>query len=195
MLAGMNMLAAAAAEAVHEAHEAAAAAHQAQGGGGLPQLNVHTFSPQLFWLVLTFAALFFVLWKVLLPRIGEVIEERSDRIARDIEAAQRLKSDTDKALAEYEKALSDARSKASGIAKETRDRIGADTEAKKASVEKTLAAKLTEAEKRISASKSKALSAVNEIAVDTAGAVVSKLIGQNVSADEVKKALAQVAGE
>lgn len=193
MLAGMNMLAAAAAEAVHEAHEAAA--HQAQGGGGLPQLNVHTFSPQLFWLVLTFAVLFFVLWKVLLPRVGEVIEERADRIARDLEAAQRLKGDTDKALAEYEKALADARSKASGIAKETRDRLSQETDAKKAGVEKTLAAKLAEAEKRIGESKSKALAVVNEIAADTAGAVVSKLIGQNVSADEVKKALAQVAGE
>ena len=85
MLAGMNMLAAVAAEA------AAEAAHQ--GGGGLPQLNVTTFSPQLFWLVVTFATLYFVLSKVLLPRIGEVIEERADRITRDIEAAQRLKSD------------------------------------------------------------------------------------------------------
>lgn len=194
MLAGMNMLVAAAAEAVHEVHDAAAA-HQAQGGGGLPQLNVHTFSPQLFWLVVTFAVLFLVLWKVLLPRVGEVIEERADRIARDLDAARRLKNDTDKALADYEKALADARAKASGIAKEQRERIAAETEAKKASVEKTLAAKLADAEKRIADSKSKAFTAVNDIAADTAGAVVSKLIGQNVSADEVKKALAQVTGK
>ena len=187
MLAGMNVLAAVAAEAATEA------AHQ--GGGGLPQLDVHMFSPQLFWLVLTFATLFFVLWKVALPRVGEVIEERADRIARDLEAAQRLKNDTDKALADYEKALADARAKASGIAKQTRDKLAAETEAKKASVEKTLAAKLADAEKSIAASKSKALAAVGEIATDTAGAVVSKLIGQNVSADEVKKVLAQVAGE
>jgi F-type H+-transporting ATPase subunit b len=187
MLAGMNMLAAVAAEA------AAEAAHQ--GGGGLPQLNVTTFSPQIFWLVVTFAMLYFVLSKVLLPRIGEVIEERADRITRDIEAAQRLKSDTDKALADYEKALADARSKASGIAKQTREKIAAETDVKKASVEKTLAAKLADAETRIAASKTKALSAVNEIATDTAGAVVSKLIGHNVSAEEVKKALAQAAGE
>lgn len=182
MLAGMNMLATVAAEA------AADAAHA--GGGGLPQLNVETFAPQLFWLVLTFASLFFFLWKVALPRIGEVIEERSDRITRDIEAAQRLKSETDKALADYEKALADARAKASGIAKETREQISAQTQSKKAGVEKTLAAKLADAERRISESKVKALSAVNDIAADTAGAVVSQLIGQSVSADEVKKALA-----
>ena len=106
MLAGMTVLAAAAAEAATEA-ATQAAAHS--GGGGLPQLDAHTFAPQLFWLVLTFVALYFILSKVALPRIGEVLEERADRIARDLGAAQRLKDDTDKALADYEKALADAR--------------------------------------------------------------------------------------
>lgn len=145
--------------------------------------------------MLTFAVLYFVLSKVALPRIGEVLEERADRITRDLEAAQRLKDDTDKALADYEKALADARAKASTIAKDTRDQLAAETESKKASVEKTLAGKLQDAEQRIAATKTKALSAVNDIAADTAGAVVSKLIGQNVSADDIKKALSPSAGE
>ncbi|MCB1485079.1 MAG: F0F1 ATP synthase subunit B [Hyphomicrobiaceae bacterium] len=191
MLAGMTVLAAAAAEAATEA--ATEAAHS--GSGGLPQLDAHTFAPQIFWLVLTFAVLYFVLSKVALPRIGEVLEERADRITRDLEAAQRLKDDTDKALADYEKALADARAKASTIAKDTRDQLAAETESKKASVEKTLAGKLQDAEQRIAATKTKALSAVNDIAADTAGAVVSKLIGQNVSADDIKKALSPSAGE
>ncbi len=184
MFAGITMLAAAAAEAVHEAKKS-----------GLPQLNTETFTPQLFWLVLTFAALFFIMSKVALPRIGEVITERKDRIARDIDAAGRLKSETDKALAEYEKALSDARSNASGIAKQTRDKLGAETEAEKARVETQIASKLQDAEKRIAATKTKALTAISDIAAETAGAVISKLIGQDVSLDDIKKALRPVAGE
>ncbi|MEQ1719047.1 MAG: F0F1 ATP synthase subunit B' [Hyphomicrobium sp.] len=186
MLAGMTMLAAAAAEVAHEA---------AKSGGGLPQLNTHSFAPQLFWLVATFGALFFLLSRIALPRIGEVIAERADRITRDIEAAVRLKGDTDKALADYEKALADARSKASGMAKETREKLAAQTDAKKADVEKSLNAKMHDAEKRILDTKSKALSAVNDIAAETAGAVVSKLIGQTVTLDEIKKALRPAAGE
>lgn len=184
MFAGITMLAAAAPEAVHEAKKS-----------GLPQLNTETFTPQLFWLVLTFAALFFIMSKVALPRIGEVITERKDRIARDIDAAGRLKSETDKALAEYEKALSDARSNASGIAKQTRDKLGAETEAEKARVETQIASKLQDAEKRIAATKTKALTAISDIAAETAGAVISKLIGQDVSLDDIKKALRPVAGE
>ena len=184
MFAGITMLAAAAAEAAHDAKKS-----------GLPQLNTDTFTPQLFWLGLTFATLFFIMSKIALPRIGEVIGERRDRIARDIEAAGKLKSDTDKALADYEKALADARSNASGIAKQTRDRLGAETEAEKARVEKQITAKLQEADARIAATKSKALSAVNDIAADTASAVISKLIGQDVGLDEIKKVLRPVAGE
>ena len=177
------------------AEAAAGAAHEAAKAGGLPQLNTGTYSPQLFWLALTFATLFFLLSRVALPRIGEVISERSGRIARDLEAAQRLKADTDKALADYEKALADARAKASGMAKDTRETLSAQTEAKKADAEKRLAGKLTEAETRIAATKAKALATVNDIAAETASAVVAKLIGQDVGLDEVKKVLRPAAGE
>ncbi len=184
MLAGMTMLAAVAAEA-------------AQGAAkpGLPQLDVNYFAPQLFWLALTFAALFFLMSKVALPRIGDVVAERSGRIARDVEAAGRLKGETDKALADYEKALSDARGKASAIAKETREALGRETEAEKVKVEAQLSTKLQEAETRIAATKTKALSAVNDIAAETASAVVGKLIGQDVSLADVKKMLTPAAGE
>ena len=184
MLAGMNMLAAVAAEAAHGAAKP-----------GLPQLDANFYAPQLFWLALTFAALYFLMSKVALPKIGDVISERAGRIQRDIEAAAKLKGETDKALADYEKALQDARGKASSIAKETRESLARETEAEKAKVEAQLAAKLQQAETRIAATKTKALSAVNDIAAETASAVVGRLIGQDVSLADVKKILTPVAGE
>jgi len=185
MYALLAEVAAQAAEVVHEAPK---------GGGGLPQMNVDYFPTQLFWLALTFFALWFVLAKIALPRVGDVIAERKGRIQRDLDAAQRLKGETDKALSDYEKALADARARASGIAKETRETLAAATDAKKAGAEKQLAAKLQEAETRIAATKAKALTAVSDIAAETAGAIVSKLIGQNVTPDEVKKILGPTAG-
>lgn len=176
-----------AADAAHEAHKAS--------GGGLPQMNPDYVPTQLFWLAVTFLGLWWVLAKMALPRVGDVIAERKDRIAGDIEAAGKLKGDTDKALANYEKALTDARANASAIAKQTRDKLAAETDAEKAKAEKQISAKLQEAETRIAATKSKALSAVNDIAAETASAVVSKLIGQDVSLDDVKKALRPIAGE
>jgi len=179
MFAGMTLLLAVTAEAAEEAAKSE----------GLPQLNPDHFTPQLFWLAVTFLILLFVMQKIALPRVGEVIEERRDRIKRDIDAATRLKIDTDRALANYEKALSDARQKASSMAKDVRDRLGADTEKERARIEGELNSKLADAETRIAATKSKALASVDEIAAETASAVVGKLLGEEVSPAEVKKAL------
>lgn len=189
MLASMTLLVAQAAET---AHEVAAAAEKK---GGLPQLNTHDFAPQLFWLAVTFAALYYLMKRVALPRIAEVIEERTDRIKRDLTAAERLKGDTEKALAAYEKALADARANAGNIARETRDRLGREVEQEKGKVDSQIAIKVAEAETRIGAMKIKALAGVNEIAADTAGAIIAKILGQDVSADEIKKAMTPPAGE
>ncbi len=184
MISGMTLLAAAAAEAAQGAAQT-----------GLPQLNANHFAPQLFWLAVTFVTLLLAMWAFALPRIGSVLKERGDRIAGDIAAAGRLKAETDKALADYEQALADARANASGIAKQMRDRLGAETDAEKARVDADIARKLQDADARIAATKTKALSAVDDIAADTASAVVSKLIGQDVSADEVRRALRLIAAE
>lgn len=168
---------------------AAAAATHEEKAGGLPQLNPADFAPQLAWLAVTFVLLYLVLSRVTLPRIGEVLEERRDRVQRDLDAAGRFKADTDAALAAYEKALGDARQKASSMAKEVRDRLAADTEGERTRIEGELNAKLAEAEARISATKSKALASVDEIAAETASAVVGKLLGEDVSPAEVKKVI------
>ena len=167
---------------------AATATHEGKSGG-LPQLNPADFAPQLIWLAITFVVLYFILARVALPRIGEVIEERRDRVQRDLDAAERFKKDTDAALAAYERALSEARSKASSMAKDMRDKLAAETDKERGSVEGQLAARLADAETRIAATKTKALSSVNEIAAETASAVVSKLLGEDVSPAEVKKVL------
>src|SRR5262245_44120372 len=146
---------------------AAAAAEHEEKAGGLPQLNSADFAPQLAWLVVTFVVLYLILSRVTLPRIGEVLEERRDRVQRDLDAAERFKADTDSALAAYEKSLSDARQKASSMAKDVRDRLSADTEKERVRIEGELSSKLSEAEARISATKAKALASVDEIAAET----------------------------
>jgi F-type H+-transporting ATPase subunit b len=174
---------------------AAAAAAAADKKAGLPQLHLPDFAPQLIWLALTFGFLYFMLSRVALPRVGEVIEERRERIQRDIDEAARLKGETDKAMAEYEQSLADARARAGGIAKDTRDRLAKEVDAERGKVEAQVASKLADAEKRISDMKTRALGQVQDIAAETAGEIVTRLTGVAVSADEARRALKPVAGE
>lgn len=187
MPAAMTALVAAAIEIGEDVAEAFDANAQ---NGGLPQLHSPDFAPQLFWLALTFVLLYWIMAKVALPRIGEVIEERQDRIRRDLAAAERLKSETETALQAYEKALADARANASSIASETRDALTAEVESERKAVEDQLAKKLADAEAAIGATKAKALAGVKDIAGETVTAIVGALSNVTVSKDEVDSALA-----
>lgn len=186
MLASLTALVVATAEVAHDV--AASASEKKQG---LPQLNANDFAPQLFWLVVTFVLLYLIMSRVALPRISEVLEERKDRIQRDLTAAERLKGDTEKAIAAYEKALADARANASAIARQTRDSLSAEVEKERTVVEDQLARKLADAEARIAATKSKALLSVSEIANDTVSAIVTQLTGQTASREEISTALSE----
>ncbi|MDA0676265.1 MAG: F0F1 ATP synthase subunit B', partial [Proteobacteria bacterium] len=54
----------------------------------MPQLATGDFVPQLVWLAITFIALYVVMWRVALPRIVDVLEERQRRIDDDLLMAE-----------------------------------------------------------------------------------------------------------
>lgn len=170
---------------------ALAAAAEAEGGhgGGFPPFDPETFFSQLVWLAICFGALYYLMSRVTLPRIGRILEERHDRIARDLEEASHRRAESEAAQVAYEKALVEARNKANTIAGEARNRLNAETEANRKSLEASLATKLEEAERRIEATKSEALSHVRGIAVDTAQAIVSTLAGVTPNTKDVEGAV------
>lgn len=159
-------------------------------GGGFPPFNTDTFAPQLFWLVLTFGALYLIMSRIALPRIGEVIEERRERIQRDLDNAARLKEEAEASLRAYDEALADARANASKISAETRDQVMAEIDAERARVEEEIATKIGDAEKRIAEGRAQAMSNVDNIASELAVDMVYKLIGEDASPDDAKSALA-----
>lgn len=162
--------------------------------GVFPPLDVTTYPSQLLWLAITFAALFFLLNKYALPRIGSIIEDRRDRIEGDLAEAERLRQKTDQAIATYEAALAAARANAQGIAEQAREANKVKLDAERARVEADLAGKMADAETRIAATKTEALGHVDEIAAETAQAVVAQLLG-NVAPEAAREAVAKVGRE
>jgi F-type H+-transporting ATPase subunit b len=142
-----------------------------------PPFERDTFPSQLFWLAICFIALYAMTARLVRPRVGGIIASRSDRIAGDLAEAGRLKSESEAAMATYEKALADARARAQAIASETRDRLQAAADRNRKALEDQLAGKLTEAEKAIAATKNAAMANVRGIATDAAAAIVTRLTG------------------
>lgn len=164
--------------------------HAGDGGGGaFPPFDSSSFGSQILWLAITFGLLYYVMAKVALPRIGSILETRSGRIEQDLAEAQRLKEETDEAVAAYEQALSDARGKAHSIAQQARDKAKAGSDETMAKVEADLAGKLEKAESEIADIRSKAMADVNDIAGDATEVIVKTLIGGRVAKADIKKAL------
>jgi F-type H+-transporting ATPase subunit b len=131
--------------------ENANTAVQLSGGHAkvFPPLDPSTFVPQLVWLALMFGLLYLLLQRVILPLVGDVIEERSDRIKRDVALAEKHKTETATALTNYEQALADARTKANATAKAMRNKIATEVDQERIKREAEIAAKLADADKRI----------------------------------------------
>ena len=161
----------------------------------MPQLNPLDWAPQIIWLVITFSILYVLMKRVALPRIGSVIEARHARIAGDIEAEDKLRRETQEAIADYEQALAEAKARAHAIAQEANNKLKDEVAAERAALERDLAARLAEAEKRILQAKTSALKDVNEVASETASEIVRSLIGMAPSKPEVSAAVAAVRKE
>ena len=168
------------------------ATHTEAPGGhkpAFPPFQKDTFASQLVWLVIAFVALYLMISRIAVPRIGGIFEEREKRIEGDLAAAQGLKAESEAALAAYEKALADARNRAQTIAGETRDKLNAAAEERRKALEAELNVKLAEAEAQITRTKSDAMANVRGIAVEAASAIVERLIGSVPAAPTVTAAV------
>ena len=141
------------------------------------------------WLAVTFGLFYLFLNRVVLPRIGGILEVRHNRIQQDLDQAGRLKGDADAAVAAYEQALAEARQKANAIGQDARDGAKAKADTARKSVEAELDGKLSEAEAHIQSIKAAAMKEVGTIAEDTAGAIVQQLIGSRLDKAAVAAAV------
>ncbi len=75
----------------------------------MPQLDFTTWPNQIFWLLVTLVAIYFMLTRVALPRISAVLAERRGTITNDLAAAEELKQKGADAEKAYNDALATAR--------------------------------------------------------------------------------------
>jgi F-type H+-transporting ATPase subunit b len=179
---------------VAEGHGGAkgAAAHTGAEGGPkapFPPFQKDTFASQLVSLAIAFVALYLIVSRVALPRVGSLLDERQNKIDGDLAEAQTLKEETDRALKAYESELAAARSRAQAISTETREKLNAASDAERKTLEERLTLKLAEAEKTIASTREKAMSNVRGIAADAAAAIVQRLSGVVPDGTSVKRAV------
>tara|TARA_B100001769_G_scaffold259740_1_gene239772 strand:- start:88 stop:678 length:591 start_codon:yes stop_codon:yes gene_type:complete len=149
--------------------------------GGMPQLNPEFWVSQIFWLIITFASLFLVLSKFILPKISKNIEFRKSQILENIETAEKQKEESENKIKEYENLILKSKNEARNYFNEARKKILQDLDKKREKLESELNEEINIAEKEIIELKNNAPEKINKIAVETSSNLIRQLIGEEVN--------------
>ena len=164
----------------HAATDAAGHAvdHAAEhSSGGLPQLDVTTFSEQLFWLVVTFVILFVLFSKKTIPEISGVLEDRARHIGDNLKSAERLKNEAEEAKAAYDAALTGSRAQAAQISNDVQNTVKAKAESQAREFRAHSEREVEAAEARLEKSRSAVMDEMGAIAAEVASEAASRIIG------------------
>jgi len=172
--------------------------HAADGGEHAAEGSVMDFELfQFFMAIVVFGVAFFILSKTAWPKILGGLEARDEKIKGDLADAERAREQAQSALAEYEKALAEARAEAAGIVEQARSdqqKIAAELKAK---TEKELVDMRESAKRDIASAKSAAVDELHAHVADLATEIAGKILKRELSADDqrqlVDESLSQLA--
>lgn len=163
--------------------------HAPGKSGPFPPFDKETFPSQVLWLALAFIALYLLISRIALPRIGSILEARSKQIEADFNEAERLRVESDETSAAYERALAEARGRAQALDNEAREQAAAEAKELRKKLDAALNVRISEAEKAIATKRSAAMTNVESIATETARAIVERLTGVTPTTGEVSDAV------
>ena len=141
----------------------------------MPQLDFSTFLPQIFWLFISLSFLYIVLSRYALPRVSDVIEERKDIIAQDIDSAKKFSSETELAIEELNMKLSEAKINSQSLMNNSLQEIKESNEEKKAILLKEINDDIVAAEAKIQEKKEESLSEISSVSEDIAIEMLANL--------------------
>ena len=155
----------------------------------MPQMEFADYVPQIVWLVVAFATLYFLMSQLALQRITDILETRQRRLDHDLELTEKLRDEATAALAEYESAVAEARGKSELILAEARESIHSETRQRLDDLNARLKGEIAESEARIRNIMTQAMGELAVAASDAARAATERLIGFEVSEERARDAI------
>lgn len=173
--------------------EMAAEDHAEESKSGFPQLDVTTYSSQVFWLAISFALLYLLMSRLALPRVTEVLDMRQTQINTNLDRAAQLNDEAEKAKAAFESVLSEAQDNAretvTAVEQKAAERAAADNARFAEHARERVAA----AESSIAKAKTEALTSLADISAEVAADMVNKVAKTHITkADALSAVKAQM---
>jgi F-type H+-transporting ATPase subunit b len=151
----------------------------------MPQLDPTWFASQFFWLIICFGVMLFLMSKIVIPRIAEVVDDRNKRVDDDLSRAEELKEQADAVFEKYSEQIASAKTNANLILEEAKEEMLAFSKEKGDEVEKRLAKMIVDGEEQITKVKQEAMLQIKDIVCETSALSASKIVGEEVDSSKV----------
>ena len=157
----------------------------------MPQLNQlpDVILSQLFWLALVLGFIYFVIARGMVPKIQATVDQRDQRIADDLAAAEKAKADADATEEAYRQKMDESRAEAMKRTSAAKQEGALATEKRLAKADKSIQDKAAKAEARVRESREAALANLEGVAAELTQDIVGKVASVSVSKDEAAKAV------
>ena len=159
--------------------------------------NLYPHAAELLVGALAFAIVFYFLWKWVIPRVNQLLEERRQQIQGEIERAEATRGEADHLLADYREQLAGARDEANSIIEEgrrTADQLRRDLQTK---AEEEASATVARAQDEIRAERDRVFedlrAQIGDIAVELAARVVNQSLDKKAHEKLIDDYIEQVA--
>ena len=162
----------------------------------MPQIEQlsEIYASQIFWLVIVFGILLVAIGYGMLPKIQSTVDARDARIAEDLAAAERARTQADETEAAYRARMDESRAEALKVTAAAKQASAREGEERIRGAEQTIQGRIEAAEAQIRAASDKAMGEIETVAAEAAQEIVTRLAGVSVSreraAEAVKAALA-----
>jgi F-type H+-transporting ATPase subunit b len=157
----------------------------------MPQINQLSviFFSQLFWLLVVFGIIYFVIGRMMVPKIQATVDLREQRIAADLEAAQVARSAADETEAAWRGRMDAARVEAARISNEAKQKSAANTEVKVRAAVDQINLKIESAEAKIRKALVSARSEIEAVSAEATRDMVARLTGLKIDSKAAAEAV------
>jgi F-type H+-transporting ATPase subunit b len=157
----------------------------------MPQLDVSTFLPQIFWLVASFILLYIFLDKVCLPKLAKVFQDRDHKISRLLSKAESNKNKALQLKESYESQIAQALKKKSDALNEVTKDIALMMEHKILEHELELKVLLSNSEQKIMDFEVATKNIIKQVAQETAEEMLESILAKTADKGQLSKLVKQ----
>lgn len=159
----------------------------------MPQFDqiAEIYASQLFWLTITFGALFLIVGLGMVPKIQGTVDRRDSQIAADLATAATARETADRLELEHRAALDRSRAVAAQVAAEAKASAAQATEARVKAADVAASVRIEEASRRIAEARIAAQAEIESVAAEATAAMVARVSGLAIDEGTARAAVQQ----